>query len=88
MSDSKREKTRECGGFAVGDVVRLKSGGPAMTIDSFVEGTCKGARGDDDVVKTAGAICVWFQKHGDRSWGGVQQQPLDLDLLVKAPAES
>jgi uncharacterized protein YodC (DUF2158 family) len=43
------------GPFGVGDVVRLKSGGPAMTIDSFDE--------DGD------AVCVWFDsdmKHQSR----------------------
>jgi uncharacterized protein YodC (DUF2158 family) len=40
------------GEFKAGDVVRLKSGGPAMTIEEI---------GRYGVSKTEGAKCVWFE---------------------------
>lgn len=46
-------------GFQAGDTVQLKSGGPAMTIESF--------EGDS---QNQGAVCSWFddKKNHQRKW--------------------
>lgn len=42
-----------------GDVVRLKSGGPRMTVVDFVDET-------DDFASSV--TCVWFHQGGDGTW--------------------
>ncbi|GEO80969.1 YodC family protein [Pararhodospirillum oryzae] len=44
--------------FKPGDVVRLKSGGPAMTVESV---------GDHYMTGETGVTCVWFEKVGNKS---------------------
>lgn len=43
----------------VGDVVRLKSGGPAMTVLSFQDG-----HGEPSEEPTEYALCAWFAEAG------------------------
>ena len=47
----------------VGDVVRLKSGGPEMTV---MEHPLKIAHGENSI---SHAICQWFDEHGKKSQG-------------------
>lgn len=43
--------------FQPGDVVQLKSGGPAMTIEWVAE---------DEITKAETAACTWFEQVGKR----------------------
>jgi uncharacterized protein YodC (DUF2158 family) len=57
--------------FFIGDVVRLKSGGPEMTIDEL----------DDN----GGVGCVWFEHAGDK-WKGPKRktfQPINLERVSR-----
>ena len=51
------------GDFIVGTVVRLKSGGPAMTIAS---------------ISTSGVLCVWFDKNSEAKTGNFPPETLEL----------
>ena len=42
--------------IAIGDVVRLKSGGPAMTVVAVG----RGVAGE--------TLCAWMNAHGDQAW--------------------
>ena len=57
--------------FKVGDVVRLKSGGPKMTVDYF----------DSD---TERALCVWF-KDGERKQDHFLPETLEKYERSKGP---
>lgn len=60
--------------FKVGDIVRLKSGGPNMTIQEIGQSLGLNRRWE--------AECVWFagRKH--------QSATFDLDVIELAPSES
>ena len=51
-----------------GDVVKLKTGGPNMTIDTVV----------NDAIK-----CVWFSPRPDQSWDGPYSDVFKRDSLVE-----
>lgn len=61
--------------FDVGDVVKLKSGGPAMTVE-FVA----------DIDKSDKVTCVWFEQsfseHGVTVWGATERAVFEQDVLV------
>lgn len=61
----------------VGDVVRLKTGGPPMTVEYVQE-----APGEDPMVGT-----VWFERDED-SWTGPKRESFPVDDLEKTtPAQ-
>jgi len=55
--------SKDMGDFIVGTVVRLKSGGPAMTIAS---------------ISTSGVLCVWFDKNSEAKTGNFPPETLEL----------
>ena len=57
----------------MGDVVKLKSGGPAMTIQHFT--------GDGD------ACCQWFDAKGDVKFSAFPQASLAVDTPSKFIAD-
>lgn len=67
--------------FALGDVVRLKSGGPAMTVNQLY-------KTDDDA---QAAACVWFTSQAAviaGIWGDCMQLGFLLDALMHPYAKS
>jgi uncharacterized protein YodC (DUF2158 family) len=64
--------------FAAGDVVRLKSGGPPMTVERL---------GKDSMTQEDAVWCVWLEKVGGRQV--VQRETFPPAVLEKgAPARS
>ena len=75
----------------MGDTVRLKSGGPLMTVGEVREK-------DDDEVESGdaqerSAICAWFDTlyncasaQGGNGWGQARAGEFHVDMLVKAEA--
>ncbi len=59
--------------FKQGDVVILKSGGPSMTIDSFVYNQVKGTYYTDRVV------CIWFDEDSKLQRENFQTVSLEKD---------
>ena len=57
--------------FEMGDVVRLKSGGPAMTVYG------PNQRDPDNIV------CQWFDQTGDGSWGTSKTESFKSGMLKK-----
>lgn len=73
----------------MGDVVRLKSGGPLMTVGKIttVEDVEKGEADDIE----GAATCAWFEimrgcayVKEEIPWGGAQAGVFHIDMLVKA----
>ena len=57
------------GDWEVGDVVRLTSGGPPMTVD--------------EVINEGNAVrCVWFKMNSDDTWDGPYRSEFQSDDLV------
>lgn len=56
--------------FKTGDLVRLKSGGPVMTVDSVGEGTYD---------PRPHAWCVWFEKVGSKN--NVNKQAFHVETI-------
>lgn len=69
MSDESSTK------FVIGDVVRVKGGGPKMTVETTSAGPSRNMVG-----------CVWFPPNGQGGWGDIQRKAFDRDVLVKAEA--
>lgn len=78
----------------MGDTVRLKSGGPLMTVGAIREK-------DDEQVQAGeslegGAICAWFEALQGCSnaaptaqmWGAARAGEFHVDMLVKAEPEA
>jgi uncharacterized protein YodC (DUF2158 family) len=63
--------------FKAGDLVRLKSGGPLMTVEWEGKHSLTG----EDV-----AICIWFEKIGNRE--NVQRREFPPDILEIAEKPS
>lgn len=70
--------------FQIGDVVRLKSGGPQMTVEAYA---------DTDVLKEPdspedgyerGAACIWFVQDDVGAWSGPKFQTFPFGALAKA----
>ncbi|MDT0620865.1 YodC family protein [Croceitalea vernalis] len=60
--------------FTKGDVVRLKSGGPIMTIEKYkLETGWDYSKESDHVV-----VCTWFDNDGK-----LESRPFEQDALVK-----
>lgn len=63
-----------------GDVVRLKSGGPAMTVGQVLTSSDEIVR---DGERLAGAcICAWFEG-GPTSWGEARHAEYHVEQLIK-----
>ena len=52
----------------IGDIVKLKTGGPNMTVCSSV----------DDTIR-----CMWFSPRPDQSWDGPYSELFKKDTLVE-----
>lgn len=61
----------------IGDVVRLKTGGPKMTVAELREP-------DDDEMRDLtrlSAECIWFTQMADGGWSGLYRDVIPVDLL-------
>ena len=66
-----------------GDVVRLKTGGPKMTVEAL-----EGQRHPSDGYSDAGPVtpgevgCVWFTKDDEGAWTGPHRSRYAVDALT------
>lgn len=90
MSDeSSNEFESDARDFRSGDVVRLRSGGPDMTIESFeVDDEGAVAVEDGSPLEVRTAKCVWFDQAPGGAWFGFRREEIDVDVLVPSPAFS